>query len=64
MQHRHVLAMAIATALLLGRARPALAQDLTWNNGLTFYLDNTEFFNQHISTARAFEGRPRMGKPR
>jgi hypothetical protein len=47
MQHRHVLAMAIGTALLLGRARPALAQQLTWNNGLTFYLDNTEFFNPY-----------------
>jgi len=47
MQRRHVLAMAMATALLLGRARPAFAQDLTWNNGLTFYLDNTEFFNPY-----------------
>ena len=47
MQRRHVLAMAIATTFLLGRARPAPAQDLTWNNGLTFYLDNTEFFNPY-----------------
>ena len=43
MQHRHVLAMALATTLFLGRAGPAHAQELTWNNGLTFYLDNTEF---------------------
>jgi len=47
MQRRHVLALAIATTLLLGRARPSLAQELTWNNGLTFYLDNTEFFNPY-----------------
>ena len=24
-----------------------LRQELTWNNGLTFYLDNTEFFNPY-----------------
>ena len=47
MQPRHVLAMAMATALLLGRAGPAHAQELTWKNGLTFYLDNTEFFNPY-----------------
>ena len=47
MQHRRLLAMTIASVLLLGRARPAPAQELTWKNGLTFYLDNTEFFNPY-----------------
>ena len=41
------LAITLGTALLLGRAGPASAQALTWQNKLTFYLDNTEFFNPY-----------------
>src|SRR5829696_10260974 len=47
MQRRRLFATAIATAMLLGRVRAAPAQDLTWKNGLTFYVDNTEFFNPY-----------------
>src|SRR5215217_3476491 len=47
MQLRRWLAMTIGIVLLTARARPAPAQELTWNNGLTFYLDNTEFFNPY-----------------
>jgi len=32
---------------LLGHASAGAAQDLTWKNNLTFYLDNTEFFNPY-----------------
>jgi hypothetical protein len=39
--------MAFGAALLLGRAVPLCAQALTWKNNLTFYLDNTEFFNPY-----------------
>ena len=39
--------MAFGAALLVGRAERAWAQDLTWKNNLTFYLDNTEFFNPY-----------------
>jgi len=45
MQRRQWLALSMA-ALCCG-ARPASAQELTWNNGLTFYVDNTEFFNPY-----------------
>src|SRR5215211_2128849 len=45
MQRRPWLAISIA-ALCCG-ARSAPAQELTWNNGLTFYVDNTEFFNPY-----------------
>jgi len=44
---RRCFAMAFGAALLLGRAAPARAQDLAWKNNLTFYLDNTEFFNPY-----------------
>src|SRR6476469_4145621 len=44
---RGCFAMAFGAALLLGRAAPARAQDLTLKNNLTFYLDNTEFFNPY-----------------
>jgi hypothetical protein len=37
----------VATAFLLAAPRRAAAQELTWKNGLTFYLDNTEFFNPY-----------------
>jgi hypothetical protein len=47
MPARRWLAIALGTALLLGHAAPARAQELTWKNGLTFYLDNTEFFNPY-----------------
>jgi hypothetical protein len=47
MPHRRMLAMTMAAALLALTARPAPAQQLTWQNGLTFYLDNTEFFNPY-----------------
>jgi len=47
MQRGRFLAVLIASASLLGRAGPVAAQDLTWKNGLTFYLDNTEFFNPY-----------------
>jgi hypothetical protein len=47
MRQRRFLGMTIATVVLLGSARPAPAQQLTWKNGLTFYLDNTEFFNPY-----------------
>lgn len=48
MQRRRLLATTIATALLLlGHARLAPAQELVWKNGLTFYADNTEFFNPY-----------------
>src|SRR4051794_40522974 len=47
MQHRRLLAMTVAAALLVGRARAASAQELTWKNAGTFYLDNTEFFNPY-----------------
>lgn len=48
MQPGRLLAMTIATAMFtLGRARPAPAQELTWKNAATFYIDNTEFFNPY-----------------
>jgi hypothetical protein len=47
MQRRRLLAMTIATVLFAGRARTAQAQELTWKNAATFYLDNTEFFNPY-----------------
>ena len=47
MRTRRLLVMSMTTALLAGVARPAPAQELTWKNGLTFYLDNTEFFNPY-----------------
>jgi hypothetical protein len=47
MTHGRFVVVAITTAMLLGRARPAAGQELTWKNGLTFYLDNTEFFNPY-----------------
>ncbi len=47
MHPRRLLAMTIVTVLLAGLAPPARAQVITWNNGLTFYLDNTEFFNPY-----------------
>ena len=47
MPRRRLLAMTMATALLAAATRSASAQDLTWKNGLTFYLDNTEFFNPY-----------------
>lgn len=47
MQRGRFLAVVIASAILLGGAVPARAQDITWKNGLTFYLDNTEFFNPY-----------------
>jgi hypothetical protein len=47
MPRRRLLVLTIATGLLAGRGRPAAAQELTWKNGLTFYLDNTEFFNPY-----------------
>ena len=47
MRPRRLLVMSMTTALLAGVARPAPAQELTWKNGLTFYLDNTEFFNPY-----------------
>jgi hypothetical protein len=39
--------LAFGVALVLGRPGRAVAQDLTWKNNLTFYLDNTEFFNPY-----------------
>ena len=56
MQLRRLLAIAIAGVLLLGSARPAPAQQLTWKNGLTFYLDNTEFFNPYRTGATLLGG--------
>jgi hypothetical protein len=48
MQGRRLLAMTIATTtLVFGRARSAPAQELTWRNLATFYVDNTEFFNPY-----------------
>jgi hypothetical protein len=47
MQCRRMLALAAVSAVVLGRARPAPAQELTWRNGVTFYADNTEFFNPY-----------------
>src|SRR4051812_42948458 len=47
MQRRSVCAMTVAAALCFGRPRPAHTQELTWKNGLTFYADNTEFFNPY-----------------
>ena len=47
MPRRRLLAMTMAAALLAAATRSASAQDLTWKNGLTFYLDNTEFFNPY-----------------
>jgi hypothetical protein len=47
MQPPRWFAIALGAALLFGRAQAARAQQLTWNNGLTFYLDNTEFFNPY-----------------
>jgi len=47
MQPRRRFAIAVVTALVLGRAHPAHAQELTWKNAATFYLDNTEFFNPY-----------------
>ena len=47
MRTRRLLVMSMTAALLAGVARPAPAQELTWKNGLTFYLDNTEFFNPY-----------------
>jgi hypothetical protein len=47
MPYRRLPVLSMATILLVAAARPAAAQDLTWKNGLTFYLDNTEFFNPY-----------------
>ena len=47
MQGRRWLAAAVVTAMALGRGRTGAAQELTWRNGLTFYADNTEFFNPY-----------------
>jgi hypothetical protein len=47
MPQRQLPVLSMATILLLAAVRPAPAQDLTWKNGLTFYLDNTEFFNPY-----------------
>lgn len=47
MRLRRLLALVVATGVVLGRARPAPAQELTWRNGFTFYADNTEFFNPY-----------------
>lgn len=47
MRNWRALATLIATALIPGRARPVQAQELTWKNAATFYLDNTEFFNPY-----------------
>jgi hypothetical protein len=47
MPHRRLPVLSMATILLVAAAPPAHAQDLTWKNGLTFYLDNTEFFNPY-----------------
>ena len=43
---RRWLAIAFGTALL-GRAGPLRAQEINWQNRLTFYADNTEFFNPY-----------------
>ncbi len=47
MQRRRMFALAAVSVVVLGRARPAPAQELTWRNGVTFYADNTEFFNPY-----------------
>jgi hypothetical protein len=47
MRARRWLALAVGAVLVGVRTAPACAQDLTWRNGLTFYLDNTEFFNPY-----------------
>ena len=48
MQRRRLLAITVAAAgLLLGRTRSSAAQELTWKNAATFYVDNTEFFNPY-----------------
>jgi hypothetical protein len=47
MPRRRLRAMTMAALLLAAAARSAPAQSLTWENGLTFYLDNTEFFNPY-----------------
>jgi hypothetical protein len=47
MPYRRLPVLSMATILLVAAARPGSAQDLTWKNGLTFYLDNTEFFNPY-----------------
>ncbi|HEX3274502.1 MAG TPA: hypothetical protein VHR43_06575, partial [Gemmatimonadales bacterium] len=47
MQLRRCLALAVGAVLVGVRALPVHAQELTWRNGLTFYLDNTEFFNPY-----------------
>lgn len=47
MQGRRWLSAAAIAAVMLGRGRAAAAQELTWRNGLTFYADNTEFFNPY-----------------
>jgi hypothetical protein len=47
MQPPRWFAIAVTAALLAGRTHAGCAQQLTWNNGLTFYLDNTEFFNPY-----------------
>ena len=54
--HRASPAVHVAAVARVGAGRRAarragadslLRQDLTWKNGLTFYLDNTEFFNPY-----------------
>ncbi|MGN6391659.1 MAG: hypothetical protein ACTHM9_05355 [Gemmatimonadales bacterium] len=47
MQPRRCFAIAVVAALLVGYSGTGCAQQLTWNNALTFYLDNTEFFNPY-----------------
>jgi len=47
MLSRPCFAIGFGSALLLGSAVPARAQGITWNNKLTFYADNTEFFNPY-----------------
>jgi hypothetical protein len=47
MRHRPLLPVVVAAVVVLTHARPATAQELTWRNGLTFYADNTEFFNPY-----------------
>ena len=45
--HRRPWLPVAAAAIVLVHPRPAPAQELTWRNGLTFYADNTEFFNPY-----------------
>ena len=48
MHRRRLLAITIPMAVLvLGWAPSAPAQELTWKNAATFYVDNTEFFNPY-----------------